>query len=230
MVGKLQLKLKRRPTIETLSRNGYYKDEPCFGNDLNNTVMHDIHFDVPKVLVESVKFLESHPMYMKSLGLYRISGSHTVIQKLRYKVNREVTSKNNLPTHSIDNFLQINANNYKLLWEQTDPNNVTGLIKLFFRELRNPLISLEQIKDTIPKEEYNFFAGSYHFQSEKNNFSAPPFIVSTNKNRNDFPDSDKDDHYRVIRMRALIDKLSPKYRSTLKYFIEHLKRFLNLSI
>lgn len=86
MVGKLQLKLKRRPTIETLSRNGYYKDEPCFGNDLNSAIMHDVHFDVPKVLVESVKVLESNPSYMKSLGLYRISGSHTVIQKLRYKV------------------------------------------------------------------------------------------------------------------------------------------------
>lgn len=86
MVGKLQLKLKRRPTIETLSRSGYYKDEPCFGNDLNNTIMHDVHFDVPKVLVESVKVLESNPLYMRSMGLYRISGSHTVIQKLRFKV------------------------------------------------------------------------------------------------------------------------------------------------
>ncbi len=86
MVGKLQLKLKRRPTIETLSRNGVYKSEACFGNDLNNTLMHDIHFDVPKVLVESVKVLESNDQYMKSIGLYRISGSHTVIQKLRYKV------------------------------------------------------------------------------------------------------------------------------------------------
>lgn len=91
MVGKLQLKLKRRPTIETLSRNGYYKDEPCFGNDLSNTIMHDVHFDVPKILVEAVKVLESSSLYMKSLGLYRISGSHTVIQKLRYKVKLKFT-------------------------------------------------------------------------------------------------------------------------------------------
>ncbi|KAG4065133.1 hypothetical protein HA402_007530 [Bradysia odoriphaga] len=175
MVGKLQLKLKRRPTIETLARNGYYKNEPCFGNDLNSTIMHDVHFDVPKVLVESIKVLEGNPLYMKSLGLYRISGSHTVIQKLRFKIN---------------------SNNYKLLCEQTDPNNITGLIKLFFRELRKPLISLDQIRDTIPKEEYGPFA-----------------------------DPNTDEHYRVVRMRMLIEKLAPKYRSTLKFFVEHLKRF-----
>ncbi|KAJ6635837.1 WW domain-containing protein tag-325 [Pseudolycoriella hygida] len=143
MVGKLQLKLKRRPTLETLSRNGYYKNEPCFGNYLNHTVMHEVHIDVPKVLVESIRVLESNPLYMKSLGLYRISGSHTVIQKLRFKIN---------------------SNNYKLLWEQTDPNNITGLIKLFFRELQHPLISLDQIKDAIPKEEYSYFAGLYKLQ------------------------------------------------------------------
>lgn len=109
MVGKLQLKLKRRPTIETLSRNGYYKDEPCFGNDLNNTIMHDVHFDVPKILVEAVKVLESNSLHMKSLGLYRISGSHTVIQKLRYKVMRAVPFEKEWSTidHSITCFRSI---------------------------------------------------------------------------------------------------------------------------
>lgn len=174
MVGKLQLKLKRRPTIETLSRNGYYKNEPCFGNDLSYTIMHEVHFEVPKVIVESVKVLESNQLYMKSLGLYRISGSHAVIQKLRFKV--KLTFKwSRLLNHHCLRLIPITTsccgNKLIRITSQVLSSCFSGIygrygkffihnILQFFRELKKPMISLDQIKETIPKHEYNYFAGS----------------------------------------------------------------------
>lgn len=63
-----------------------YLDEPCFDTDLDKVIMHESHTNVPKVLVECIKKLESDPSNMQQLGLYRASGSHAVIQKIRYKV------------------------------------------------------------------------------------------------------------------------------------------------
>lgn len=54
--------------------------------------------------------------------------------------------------------MQIDANNYKSLQEQTDPHNITGIVKLFFRELKAPLVSLSQIETAIPDSQ--FFLGS----------------------------------------------------------------------
>lgn len=45
---------------------------------------------------------------------------------------------------------QIDANNYRLLYEQKDPHNLTGVVKLFFRELKTPMISLKQLDEAIP--------------------------------------------------------------------------------
>lgn len=99
--------------------------------------MHETYTMVPKVLVECVKLLESRPMYMHHLGLYRASGNHADIQKLRF---------------------QIDANNYKTLYNQTDPHNITGIVKLFFRELKLPIVSLRQIDAVIPDDQ--FFIGT----------------------------------------------------------------------
>lgn len=72
--------------------------------------------------------LESDQEHMQTNGLYRVSGNHTVIQKLRFKID---------------------ANNYKMLHEQKDPHNLTGVVKLFFRELKAPMITLRQLDEAI---------------------------------------------------------------------------------
>lgn len=64
----------------------HISDEPCFDTDLDKVIMHETITHVPKVIVECVKLLESKPTYMQFLGLYRASGNHADIQKLRFKV------------------------------------------------------------------------------------------------------------------------------------------------
>lgn len=107
-------------------------DEACFDTDLDKVIMHEQLTLVPKVLVECVAKLESKPAYMQLVGLYRASGNHATIQKLRFKID---------------------ANNYKCLQDQTDGHNITGIVKLFFRELKAPLITLKYIETAIGDRE-----------------------------------------------------------------------------
>lgn len=63
-----------------------FVDEPCFDNDLEKIMPHEIQRHLPKVLVECITLLERNDEHMKTCGLYRVSGNHTTIQKLRFKV------------------------------------------------------------------------------------------------------------------------------------------------
>ncbi|XP_050071858.1 cytochrome P450 4d2-like [Anopheles maculipalpis] len=128
--GKLlvYLKLKRRTDKETLEKRNIIKNEACFNTYLQDVVLLD-HPRIPRVIHECITVLESNDKFMKSPGLYRVSGDHNAIQNLRY---------------------DINANNYKRLHKQKSPHEVCGILKLFLRELKDPLISLEQCAKHIP--------------------------------------------------------------------------------
>ncbi|XP_053670199.1 WW domain-containing protein tag-325 [Anopheles nili] len=115
------LKLKRRTDKETLEKRNIIKNEACFNTYLQDVVMLD-HPRIPKVVHECIAVLEANEKFMKSPGLYRVSGDHNTIQNLRY---------------------DINANNYKRLRKLKSPHEVCGILKLFLRELKDPLISLE---------------------------------------------------------------------------------------
>lgn len=78
--------------------------------------------------MECIEILENKPAFMQSIGLYRTPGNYAVIQKLRF---------------------EIDSNNYSGLYAQTDPNNITGIIKLLLRELRVPLVKQSTFKKHI---------------------------------------------------------------------------------
>ena len=91
--------------------------------------MLDQHPRIPRVVHECIAVLEANDKFMRSPGLYRVSGDHNAIQNLRY---------------------DINANNYKRLRKQKSPHEVCGILKLFLRELKDPLISLETCAKYLP--------------------------------------------------------------------------------
>ncbi|XP_053697504.1 rho GTPase-activating protein 15 [Sabethes cyaneus] len=128
--GKLlvYLKLKRRTDKETLEKRNIIQNEACFNTYLERVIMHD-NPRIPKIVVECVTIVESSDRFMKSGGLYRVSGNHNVIQNLRY---------------------DINADNYKKLRKQKTPHEVCGILKLFLRELKEPLVSLQLLHRIIP--------------------------------------------------------------------------------
>ncbi|XP_053660619.1 WW domain-containing protein tag-325 [Anopheles marshallii] len=122
------LKLKRRTDKETLEKRNIIKNEACFNTYLQDVVMLD-NPRIPRIIHECVTVLESNDKFMKSPGVYRVSGDHNTIQNLRY---------------------DINANNYKRLRKQKSPHEICGILKLFLRELKDPIISLEACEKYFP--------------------------------------------------------------------------------
>ncbi|XP_019769907.1 uncharacterized protein LOC109544256 isoform X4 [Dendroctonus ponderosae] len=113
--------LGKRSSKEFLERKGIYKDEPIFGNTLRE-IKNRTGYLVPPFITEVIRLLEI-PENIQSLGLYRTSGNLAIIQKIRFEVDNGKLSI--LERYS------------------KDPDVLTGSIKLFFRELKEPLIPLD---------------------------------------------------------------------------------------
>ncbi|XP_044152712.1 rho GTPase-activating protein 27 isoform X1 [Bufo gargarizans] len=114
--AKLRKLLQRRPTLQSLRDKGYIRDQ-VFGCHLHQLCEREKR-DVPEFVSHSIEVVEKRGLDID--GLYRISGNLAVIQKLRYKVDHD------------ENFSLDDGR-----WE--DVHVITGALKLFFRELPEPL-------------------------------------------------------------------------------------------
>lgn len=130
------------------SRNS--DDGLVFGVELDQ-VERDDKLQVPRFVVECVEILKQQE-YMETSGLYRASGNKNSIENIKKKLNEKRSPKK-----------------YDFLKKQ-DVHSLTGSLKLFFRELKSPLIpkcvyelcvqktkdqaeTIEQIKLSIEKLE-----------------------------------------------------------------------------
>ncbi|XP_075438341.1 rho GTPase-activating protein 27-like isoform X4 [Ascaphus truei] len=113
---KLKKLLLRRPTLQSLRDKGYIKDQ-VFGCYLQQLCEREKQ-NVPGFVTMSILAVEKRGLDID--GLYRISGNLAIIQKLRYKVDHD-------EHFSLDDGR----------WE--DVHVITGALKLFFRELSEPL-------------------------------------------------------------------------------------------
>jgi len=120
--------LQTRDSPEELMQKGIIKPEPIFGNILNQ-LPFDEKVGVPEFIVRSVRKVET---MMNTEGLYRIPGNAAEVQKLR---------------------MAINGNNYDMLEKTKDVTLVASTLKLFFRELPQPIIS-ETLKNKLYAECY----------------------------------------------------------------------------
>ncbi|XP_045523414.1 uncharacterized protein LOC123713667 isoform X2 [Pieris brassicae] len=116
--SKLKKFFAKRPAMEVLVKKGIYKDEPVFGRDLDE-VCPLTSPRVPEFVKACVKEIESSEENMCTDGLYRASGNLSQVQKIR---------------------LEVDQNNFTVIENTTDIHVLTGSLKLFFRELKEPLI------------------------------------------------------------------------------------------
>ncbi|XP_024944499.1 rho-type GTPase-activating protein 2 isoform X2 [Cephus cinctus] len=116
--AKLRRFFQRRPTMDSLVKNGIYKDEPAFGSYLSDVCPAEPP-RIPRFVKACIEVLENNTENMKTDGLYRASGNLSQIQKIR---------------------LQVDQNNFDVLTQEEDVHVLTGALKLFFRELKEPLI------------------------------------------------------------------------------------------
>ncbi|XP_047523552.1 uncharacterized protein LOC125061951 isoform X1 [Pieris napi] len=116
--SKLKKFFAKRPAMEVLVKKGIYKDEPVFGRDLDEVCPLSSP-RVPEFVKACVREIESSEENMCTDGLYRASGNLSQVQKIR---------------------LEVDQNNFSVIENTTDIHVLTGSLKLFFRELKEPLI------------------------------------------------------------------------------------------
>ncbi|CAD7087417.1 unnamed protein product [Hermetia illucens] len=131
---RLKVSLLNRPPIDVLKNQKIYKNEPCFNTELQNVPM-DPATGVPQIVVLCCFLIEKHLMEYNTQvndseedimeaakiisGIYRAPGDCVEIQKLRFKIN---------------------DNRYDCLEYERNVNTIASLLKLFFFELKTPLL------------------------------------------------------------------------------------------
>ncbi|XP_074513234.1 rho GTPase-activating protein 27-like isoform X2 [Sebastes fasciatus] len=113
---KLRRFLQRRPTLQSVKERGYIRDN-VFGCHLD-TLCHRENTTIPRFVEKCIRTVERRGLDVD--GIYRVSGNLAVIQKLRHKADHEE---------------QLDLEDGQ--WEEI--HVITGALKLFLRELPEPL-------------------------------------------------------------------------------------------
>lgn len=176
---RLKVSLLNRPPIDVLKNQKIYKskakrswsilgiffipcddlkpfpDEPCFNTELQNVPM-DPATGVPQIVVLCCFLIEKHLMEYNTQvndseedimeaakiisGIYRAPGDCVEIQKLRFKIN---------------------DNRYDCLEYERNVNTIASLLKLFFFELKTPLLRDIDFLKSLDVNPHIFGIGSY---------------------------------------------------------------------
>ncbi|KAL9559138.1 hypothetical protein PS6_000942 [Mucor atramentarius] len=131
------------------------KPNPVFGVDLTRLMQRDGQ-EVPAVVIKCAEAVEATGL--KTVGLYRVSGTSTQIQRLKSAFDRNLTSDEN----------------------NADVNNITSLLKLWFRELPDPL---------FPQSSYQHFMNAARIENDRMRVLGLHTII------NDLPDA----HYATLK-------------------------------
>ncbi|MEJ1277300.1 Rho GTPase activating protein 9 [Cricetulus griseus] len=115
--NKLKRLIAKRPTLQSLQERGLFRDQ-VFGCQLESLCQREGD-TVPSFVRLCVEAVDKKGLDVD--GIYRVSGNLAVVQKLRFLVDRE----GKLDLDSAE-------------WD--DIHVVTGALKLFFRELPQPLV------------------------------------------------------------------------------------------
>lgn len=125
--GKEQLnrKIRKRPTVEMMVQSGILKNAAVFGCPLGSQQLDEVRtavgktIKIPPFVWKTVLKLESKPEYLETDGLYRVPGDAAKIQKIR---------------------LEIDQGKWGVFNDCDDCNVLAGSLKLFLRELPEPLL------------------------------------------------------------------------------------------
>ncbi|KAI8920163.1 Rho GTPase activation protein, partial [Powellomyces hirtus] len=110
--------LFKRPSVDKLKEQGIIKDEDViFGGSLAHQVEHSAQ-PIPPVVRKCVEEVDKRGL--TSQGIYRLSGNASTVQKLRLQFNSKE------PVDLSDDDMDINV--------------VASTLKLYFRELEDPLV------------------------------------------------------------------------------------------
>lgn len=144
--NKLKKFIGKRPTFESLQERGIIKDA-VFGCPLQKLCEKEQN-NVPNFIQLCVKEVERRGLDVD--GIYRVSGNLSHVQRLRYLIDRDETPDLSQPE-----------------WE--DIHLITGALKMFLRELPQPV---------IPFEFFDKFIAACKIQVEDQRIKAMKDLVS----------------------------------------------------
>nr|XP_029525781.1 rho GTPase-activating protein 15-like isoform X1 [Oncorhynchus nerka]XP_029525791.1 rho GTPase-activating protein 15-like isoform X1 [Oncorhynchus nerka] len=149
--SRLKKLILKRPPLQILQEKGLIKDQ-VFGCCLEMLCEREKN-TVPRFVRLCTEAVERRGL--ETDGIYRVSGNLAVIQKLRFLVNHEraVTTDGRymFPAELVQEKLNLDQSE----WE--DIHVITGALKLFFRELPEPLVPygfFTDIVETIKMSDY----------------------------------------------------------------------------
>ncbi|KAJ0068947.1 hypothetical protein NL108_015219, partial [Boleophthalmus pectinirostris] len=150
--SRLKKLILKRPPLQTLQEKGLIKDQ-VFGCCLEMLCERE-KSTVPRFVRLCTEAVERRGL--DTDGIYRVSGNLAVIQKLRFRVNHEraVTTDGRymFPSELVQ---EEKLNLDESEWE--DIHVITGALKLFFRELPEPLVPygfFTDIVETVKMTDY----------------------------------------------------------------------------
>lgn len=160
-----------RPSRRRLKQSGILK-ERVFACDLGEHLLNSGH-EIPMVLKCCAEFIEKNGIVD---GIYRLSGITSNIQKLRNAFDED-----RIPNLYTEEILQ-------------DIHSVASLLKMYFRELPNPLCTYQLYQSFVNAVQHTGVKGT------------------------------EGDHARLLKMREAVQKLPPPHYRTLEYLMRHLAR------
>ncbi|XP_072028673.1 rho GTPase-activating protein 15-like isoform X2 [Amphiura filiformis] len=118
--NKLKSFITRRPTIESLQKQGIMREENVFGKQLAHLCEKERTM-VPTFVTKCISAIDKRGLQVD--GIYRVSGNLSLIQKLRFQIDQEIP-------------VDFDSSPYK-----EDIHVLTGALKLYFRELPEPVLT-----------------------------------------------------------------------------------------
>ncbi|XP_047670195.1 rho GTPase-activating protein 15 isoform X2 [Tachysurus fulvidraco] len=142
--SRLRKLILRRPPIQALQEKGLIKDQ-VFGCSLELLCERE-KSTVPRFVRNCIETVEKKGL--ETDGIYRVSGNLAIIQKLRFAVNHEravSTDGRYLFPEDLVPVEHVDLEDPQ--WE--DIHVITGALKLFFRELPEPLVPFGIFQDLV---------------------------------------------------------------------------------
>ncbi|XP_077581659.1 rho GTPase-activating protein 15 [Stigmatopora nigra] len=150
---RLKKLIMKRPPLQALQEKGLIKDQ-VFGCRLEMLCERE-KSTVPRFVRLCAETVEKRGL--ETDGIYRVSGNLAVIQKLRYLVNHErAVTTDGRYMFPADLVQEEKLNLDESEWE--DIHVITGALKLFFRELPEPLVPygfFADVVDTVKMADYS---------------------------------------------------------------------------
>ncbi|XP_035380599.1 rho GTPase-activating protein 15 isoform X2 [Electrophorus electricus] len=142
--NRLKKLIMRRPPLQALQEKGLIKDQ-VFGCSLEVLCERE-KSTVPRFVRKCTETVEKKGL--DTDGIYRVSGNLAVIQKLRFAVNHERAVSTDGRYLFPEHLVQVEHVDLEdPQWE--DIHVVTGALKLFFRELPEPLVPYRLFHDMV---------------------------------------------------------------------------------